>query len=133
MPAEGRDERLAEFSERLMGAMKEKGWTQSELARRASAYLDDEISRQNVYKYTKGIHAPEPERMFALASALEVEPEWLLPGGVHRYDAPLTPRPAIELRGTGKPGTIRLRIDQEVPTKVALKIAALLEGVEETD
>ena len=63
----------AAFAQRLLTVMRERGWTQSELARRAR------IGRDNVSGYIRGKNLPGPAILNRLAAALEVGPEELIP------------------------------------------------------
>lgn len=115
-----------EFARRLQRAMIEKGWTQSELARRASAYAPQKrMIRDNVSKYIRGRVLPGPLHLQALCKALGKKPEDLLPtrgtptGGAET--------PSMDLRDL-QDGNAWLRINQAVPMTTALEIARLLAG-----
>jgi transcriptional regulator with XRE-family HTH domain len=67
------DAMKAAFAQRLLMVMRERGWTQSELARRAR------IGRDNVSGYIRGKNLPGPAILNRLAAALSVGPEELIP------------------------------------------------------
>jgi transcriptional regulator with XRE-family HTH domain len=61
------------FGPRLAALREGKGWTQSELAKRAGQ------SRQNVAKWESGLHEPSWPAVVALAKALGVKPNAFMP------------------------------------------------------
>lgn len=68
-----------EFGRRLQRAMMNKGYSQSELARYAETHLGKHFGRDSVSQYIRGETLPNPQRLAALAKALGVDPEELLP------------------------------------------------------
>src|SRR5688572_29787045 len=69
-----------DFSRRLSKALRDKGWSQSELARHAGKYTKKgKLGRYSVSLYVKGRMLPQPERLNAIAKALGVKAEELLP------------------------------------------------------
>ena len=69
-----------EFARRLQNAMSDKGWTQSELARRVAPYLpESRLGRDNISKYVRGKVLPLPPALEAMAKVLGVESKDLLP------------------------------------------------------
>lgn len=116
-----------EFGRRLYQAMLVKGWTQSELARKA------DISRDKVSTYIRGITAPTDQNLMKLADVLNVDPKELLPAAAER--AAMTGEPDFEMKRN--PGMashlIWLRINRAVSMKTALKIAELIENDDTTD
>ncbi len=114
-----------EFARRLQRAMIEKGWTQSELARRAAAHAPGRrMIRDNISKYIRGRVLPGPLHLQALCKALGMKPEELLPTrGTQAGGGPATP--SLDLRDL-QDGTAWLRVNQAVPMSVALEIARLL-------
>ena len=75
-PAAGR----MEFARRLQNAMNDKGWTQSELARRMAPLLkESRLGRDNISKYVRGKVLPLPPALEAMAKVLGVESKDLLP------------------------------------------------------
>ena len=129
-----RDAVLIEFSRRLQRRMVEKGWNQSELARRAEAALNrrrkengqavKRFGRDLVSNYVRAIMLPGPVHLAALADALECTPDALLPArAMPSTDERLPP---FEVKSIGG-GMAWLRINQSVPFSLALKIGSLLE------
>lgn len=108
-----------EFGRRLYTAMVEKGWNQSELARRA------ELTRDSVSTYVRGASLPTPQSLKKLAEALGTTPEALLPNYVEgAIDAA---NPSFEMKvSPSRPTEAWLRVDQAVTTETALEIAKLL-------
>jgi transcriptional regulator with XRE-family HTH domain len=69
-----------EFAKRLQDALNDRGWTQSELARRMAPLLkESRIGRDNISKYVRGKVLPLPAALAAMAKVLEMEPKDLLP------------------------------------------------------
>ena len=61
-----------EFARRLQAKRNEKGWTQSELARRMAPLLkDSRIGRDNISKYVRGKVLPLPPLLEAMSKVLE--------------------------------------------------------------
>lgn len=116
-----------EFGRRLQAAMIEKGWNQSELARRANDQLPKaargqkrgrHIGRDSISHYIRGKMFPLPTYLAAIAKALGRRPEDLMP--------PPQPVSPYEIRGLpdGRVAlTLRTRTMRE---ETALKIMALL-------
>ncbi|MEP3248081.1 MAG: helix-turn-helix transcriptional regulator [Sneathiella sp.] len=111
-----------EFANRLQSAMIDKGWNQSELGRRAN------LGRDNISAYIRGISIPGPLHLNALAVALDVKTEELLPSdAMPSIDQAV---PALDVRDTGK-GMAWLRVNQAVEWDAALKIMAILKSDDE--
>jgi transcriptional regulator with XRE-family HTH domain len=69
-----------DFAKRLQDALNDKGWTQSELARRMAPLLkESRIGRDNISKYVRGKVLPLPPALEAMAKVLGVESKDLLP------------------------------------------------------
>ena len=119
-----RDAVLRDFGQRLQSLITEKGWNQSELARRAADHMPDgKFGRDNVSNYVRGLVLPGPAHLHAMAKALGVKQPDLLPArGVPSVDAKM---PEFEMRDVGA-GKAWLRINQQVDFGVALEIARLL-------
>lgn len=122
-PSEFRPKHLTkqEFGRRLYNVMLAKGWHQSELARQSG------LPRDSVSTYIRGKTLPTPNNLQALAKALTVEPEALLPN--HIESAIDEDEPAFEIRASAaSPGKAWLRANRLVSFTTAVKIAELLEA-----
>ncbi len=114
----------AEFARRLQRAMIELGLNQSELAKRASKFMEDkEIGRYSISCYITGKTIPRPDHLNAIAQALNVKPKDLLPTrGVPSTGEALTP---LDVKDMGN-GKAHIRVNQTVDWQVALEIMKLL-------
>lgn len=113
-----------EFGRKLHRLMLDKGWTQAELARRASEYAEKEIGRYSVSCYTRGITLPRPDHLNALARAFDIPPRDLLP----TRGAPIDEAPSpLDLKDVGD-GRVHLRVNQILDWQTAIKIMAILRG-----
>jgi transcriptional regulator with XRE-family HTH domain len=107
------------FGNRLFKLMVEKGWSQSELARRAS------IPRDAVSIYIRGKSFPSPQKLAALAAALGVAETTLLPNQAE--SAIDEDNPSFEMKvSPNAPSVAWLRVNRLVSTATAVKIAELL-------
>ncbi len=128
-PSKGEDMELApreavrrEFGKRLQGAMIDKGWNQSELARRAG------VGRDNISSYIRGISMPGPVMLHKIAEALQMKPDEILPSkAMPTIDQVV---PALDVRDIGK-GLAWLRINQAVPWDDAINIMNILKSDDE--
>jgi transcriptional regulator with XRE-family HTH domain len=110
-----------EFGRRLYTLMNSKGWHQSELARRAN------LNRDAISTYIRGKTLPTPANAKALADALGVDKEELLPN--HIESAIDDDTPAFEMKvSTNAPNMAWLRVNRLVSTATAVKIAELLQN-----
>ena len=108
-----------EFGRRLQGLLLSKGWNQSELARRAG------IGRDSVSTYVNGKTFPTPLALKALADALGLSPEELLPNSM--MNAMDDEHPAVELRqAVGHPGKAWLRVNRAMSFGAAAEIIAII-------
>jgi transcriptional regulator with XRE-family HTH domain len=115
-----KEDAKVEFSRRLQRMLMDKGWNQSELARRVQPFLPENvrIGRDMISNYIRGLHIPRPEQLEGLAKALGVEPTDLVPPyGIARD----RPAPLYSMVSSG-PGTVWLKINQEVSTDTAMEI-----------
>jgi transcriptional regulator with XRE-family HTH domain len=121
-----RDLIKAEFAKRLQRHLDDRGWNQSDLARAASAYLPkgQEFRRDNISVYLKKLALPRPKQLQAIAKALRVEAEDLIPGIEHDGGLPYS------MRNSDTPGKAWLHVDMKVPMRVALQVLSLLDGLE---
>jgi transcriptional regulator with XRE-family HTH domain len=120
---------LREFSRRLHAFMREKKLSQSELAANAFGCKTDyrgvliPRKRDQVSAYVTGKRLPNQDNLLALAKALGIDPEDLLPDAtkapVDRSQSPVQ----FTLDADGK---VRLRIDQLVDQQTAAQVMALL-------
>ena len=120
-------ETKSEFARRLHKAIQEKGWNQSELARRATAHMPDGmvIGRDAVSHWLNRPNIPEPVRLQAVCAALGKEPTDLVPlRGLPR--AQVGHVPPIELKDGGDGDTAFLRINSRLPYDIALEIQRLV-------
>lgn len=109
-----------EFGRRLYGMLLSRGWNQSDLARNAG------IGRDKVSVYITGKSLPTPANTKAMADALGITPEELLPN--HIENAIDADNPAFEMRvSPGAPNTAWLRVNRLVSMATAVKIAELLQ------
>lgn len=111
-----------EFAKRLYSAILAKGWTQAELGRRSG------LARDPIAKYVRGDNLPSPPALQAIADALGVKAEELLPsiaeimqGGM----ASVASLPAFEFTEVS-PGRVRLRVNKVVQLSTAMKIGQLI-------
>ena len=108
-----------EFGRRLHAILLEKGWNQSELARKAN------LGRDAISTYVRGRSFPEPGSLHKIASALGMDPGTLLPNALESaidQDAP-----ALEIReSTSHPGMTWLRVNRRVTRRQALAILQIL-------
>jgi transcriptional regulator with XRE-family HTH domain len=119
-PAGARDLAKQELARHLVAAMRERDWSQSDLARHA------DVPRELISTYVRGVSLPEPRTLRKLANALNTKPETLLPATQGMTAQDEIPAFAIS-EFAGHPGKVWLRINQMVPTSIALRIGALLQ------
>lgn len=112
-----------DFARRLYTLMHQKGWHQSELARQAG------IPRDSVSVYIRGVSMPTPLKLQALAKALDLKPEELLPNNA--LNAMAEDQPSFEMRiSPGSSKVAWLRFDCAVSVRTASKIVELLANEE---
>lgn len=110
-----------EFAKRIYNLMMVRGWNQSELARQAG------LNRDAISTYMNGRALPTPPKLKALANALNVGPDELLPN--HTESAIDQDMPAFEMRvSTSSSDQAWLRVNRLVSVVTAVKIAELLQG-----
>lgn len=121
-----RDAVKMEFAKRLQHLMVSKGWNQSELARRTAHHTSDgKFGRDSVSVYIRGMSLPGPTHLNALARALDVKAEELLPSrGVPSVGDSAPPLDVREI----SPGRVWLKVNQAVDWTTALKVMQLLKG-----
>ncbi|GAV35464.1 helix-turn-helix protein [Roseomonas sp. TAS13] len=115
----------AEFGRRLQAAMLARGWSQSELARRAG------IGRDSISVYIRARSMPGPGHLNALAKALGTTAEELMPGLSAQTTARIYsqtsdhPGAPLALRML-EDGSCWLSVNQNVDFGTAVKIIELL-------
>lgn len=114
----------ADFAHRLRELISEKGWNQSELARQASLHLPagDEMRRDSISVYIRGVALPKPKYLNAIAKALRIEPKDLLPD--RGLVTPSTPSEMMMTKMDD--GRVWLQINQAVDFDDALQIMGIL-------
>jgi transcriptional regulator with XRE-family HTH domain len=113
-----------EFARRLQQAMIKKGWNQSELARQAQLQLSEgRIARDNVSTYIRGSVLPGPNNLHAMATALGVKVDELLPS--RGVPSAADKSPPLDYRDLGD-GNVWLKVNQAISRKKALQIMNLL-------
>jgi transcriptional regulator with XRE-family HTH domain len=110
---------MQEFSRRLYRLMLGKGWTQAELARQSGR------SRDAISGYVRGNHMPTHEAATALAKALGVKVDELLPNFTQAAIDEDTPSIDIKV-STSDPSRAWLRVNRLVSTKVAGEVITIL-------
>lgn len=114
------DQRKLEFGRRLQQLCLQRGWTQSELARRAKGEHGEPMGRDAISTYIRGRSWPEPVNLQRLARAFDISVEDLL-GGVAPAgsEAP----PILEIRqAAGNPDQVWIRINRMVTAEQAAQI-----------
>lgn len=110
-----------EFARRLYKLMLDKGWRQADFARTAG------LPRNAISVYLRGASLPSPENLKALAKALGVDPDNLLPN--YKESAIDRDNPQIDFRvSPANPKEAWLRINRLVTTSLAIKILGLIEA-----
>lgn len=114
-----------EFARRLQAALNERGWTQSELARRVAPLLkDSRIGRDNISKYVRGKVLPMPPALEAISKVLEMRANELLP---MRAAASGTEHPPISVRDMGGDQEMAwVQINMALPWNKALEITRII-------
>ena len=111
-----------EFGRKVQTAMLDRGWNQSELARRSG------IGRDSISGYVRGQNLPNSKHLDKLSKALSIDPSSLL--NEHAYQARFpsgSPEPKLKIEQSPEdPDKVNLQINQQVPADVALQIMALI-------
>lgn len=113
-----------EFARRLQHLMTERGFNQSELARRAAEHTSNgRFGRDNISNYIRGVSLPSPIHMRALVMALGCQSSELMPTrGMPKVDDRL---PSFDMRKIGD-SAAWIRMNREVSWQAALEIARLI-------
>jgi transcriptional regulator with XRE-family HTH domain len=112
-------ENKKQFAAALRKLMDAMGWHASELARQAG------LPRDSISVYLNAKSLPTPKNLRALAEALQVSPEELLPktsNVPHPFSEPVSEMRLV----AGTPNAAWLRIDRLVSVKTAAKIMELI-------
>lgn len=111
-----------EFGRRLAAKLLEVGWNQSDLARAAG------LGRDAISTYVRGRSFPEPKSLKAIAEALRMQPQELLPNEVAlamRSDT----APMLEIKqAAGYPDRVYLRVNRLVSLEQAAQIFQILKS-----
>jgi transcriptional regulator with XRE-family HTH domain len=110
--------RAKAVGERLKALILEKGWNQSELARRAG------MRPSNVSNYLRGTNVPNPTQLAKLAAALGTTAGDLL--GASAALAQSGAPNSLYLTEVEDEGRLRLQVDQVVPADLARQVIGLL-------
>lgn len=110
--------RAKAVGERLKALILEKGWNQSELARRAG------MRPSNVSNYLRGTNVPNPTQLSKLATALGTTAAELL--GASAALAHSGAPNSVCLTQVADEGRLRLQVDQVVPADLARQVIGLL-------
>jgi transcriptional regulator with XRE-family HTH domain len=114
-----------EFGRKLQQLHIDRGWNQSDLARAAG------LGRDAISTYINGRSFPEPKSLRALADALQVPPDDLLPNSV-ALAMKQDPAPVLEIRQTaGHPDKVYLRVNRIVSLDQAAQIFNILKDASE--
>ncbi len=111
-----------EFGRKLMGLILERGWNQSELARRAG------LNRDAISTYVRGVSFPDPRNLHKLAKALDTTAEKLLPNAtIMAMETDVAPM--LEIRqASGHPDKVWVRVNQMVSFQQAADIFEVLKA-----
>lgn len=116
-----------EFAKRLSAFLADRGWNQSELARRADDLGASRVSRDDISGYVRGQRLPGPGKERQIAAALGVALEELIPS------APSVDRdrPDFEVRSAGN-GAVWIKMEKRIPYATAVKVMELLQDADES-
>ena len=120
-----------EFARRLQAALNERGWTQSELARRMAPLLKhSRLGRDNISKYVRGKVLPLPPALEAMAKALEIKTSELLPARASPSAG--AEYPPMNVKDIGE-GRVWLQINRSVTWGKGLEILRILQEEDKTE
>jgi transcriptional regulator with XRE-family HTH domain len=117
------------FAKQLQRAIVDRGWNQSELARRVTENMPQggKMSRDLVSSYIRERNLPLPVHLNALSKTLGIPPEVLLPTDRGRLLSTSMDDTegdlAVDIR---RDGTAHLRMDQKVSASAAMQILRIL-------
>jgi transcriptional regulator with XRE-family HTH domain len=127
----------AAFGKLLQRTLVEKGMTASELARKASILMPNgkKIGRDVIARYTSGRSIPTPINLKAIAAALGVDPNLMIPRdyaqrpGHASEGSTVTPPRSRDVRvSTTTDGLMNLMVNVHLPRQVGWKIAEMIES-----
>ena len=111
--------RKAEFGKRLFDLMQQKGWNQSELAKRA------DMGRDSVSTYIRGRSVPSPQNLEKLSNALNVKPEELYPN--YEANSAAIDEPLFQLKQVNDESNMMwLTINMKVDSEKAIAVMKIL-------
>jgi len=117
------------FGQRLNRLMTERGWSGAELARRASLHLPagkKPIGRDTIAWYVRGKRAPGPVFLKAVARALDIAPEMLLPRSHQQAPGEAAPVPVLEAPDQKqREDIVRMVINPNIPLETAWEMAEI--------
>lgn len=128
------------LADRLEKLMAERGWTQSELARRASSFMTDEqilgkkargkkpaLGRDLIALYLKRDSPvlPRPAQLYPIAKALSVTPDYLLPPpALAAHTA--APENGLQVLPASRQGRQRVLLNIELTPGALAKVMAVI-------
>lgn len=122
--------RLA-FARRLQASLNERGWTQSELARRVAPLLkESRIGRDNISKYVRGKVLPLPAALEAIAKVLEMRSQDLLPA---RASVGNDENPPFSMRDMGDQQMVWVQVNMALPWNKALELHKIIRSKDDDD
>lgn len=119
--------RKMEFAKRLQDKLTDLNLTQAAFARKVTPFMPEgqEFTRDLASKYLNARSLPNPVTMDAIARALGVQKEDLLPSG--RIMTGVADSPPLDVKEIDS-GRVFLKVNQTVTWPVALEIMKLLRG-----
>tara|TARA_R110002074_G_scaffold123351_2_gene258728 strand:+ start:135 stop:551 length:417 start_codon:yes stop_codon:yes gene_type:complete len=109
----------SEFGRRVWSLMMKKGLNQSDLARQSG------LGRDSISQYVRGRNVPNPSSLAALAKALDVDPDVLLPNYQGVAAAREVPTFQIQQVG-GDSNQVWLHVNQKVSSDQAMRVMGIL-------
>lgn len=129
--------RNQEFARRLYKLLIEKGWSQSDLARRAFGTKLDERGykvakgRDRISVYLRGAGYPEPKTLAKIAKVLGVSMEALAPD-IHSATIDRE-RPEVMIhQAAGHSDKVHLIVNKIVPSSVATRVMDLINEADDS-
>lgn len=123
-----REATMRDFARRLQKEMVRKGWSQSDLARAAQKFTPEgkDFGRHLINYYLRLRGLPTPVYLKALADALDVPPEELLPA---QEDWTTREFVGVQIKTVpDNPSEVWIELKQRVPLDKALEVMNLLKG-----